>query len=125
METETTFCLIKPESYIFRKTGYIKNALNDSGLRIINHSQIRLSFCDIFGLYPEWLPRVTMSLRFYPLFDVDLFYLEGENSIERMHRLKRNIRKELGGFIFGGYIHAPDNTAEFNRARQIFSKRMV
>ena len=122
---ETTFCLIKPESYIFRKTGYIKTALNSSGLSIVRHSKIRLRFGDIFGLYPEWLPRVTMSLRFYPLFDVDLFYLEGENSIARMHRLKRDIRKKLGGFIFGGYIHAPDNTAEFHRAQQIFSKRMV
>lgn len=123
MTIETTFCLLKPESYIFRKTEQVKLSLKESGLTIVDHWVIRLKYHDIFGLYQDWFPRITMSLRFYPLFDADLFFLEGNQSIKRMHNLKFKIRNELGGFIVGGYIHAPDSTDEFYKSTKIFSKR--
>lgn len=124
MKIETTFCLLKPESYIFRKTKYLEFSLKNSGLTIVDHWVIRLKYHDIFGLYQDWFPRITMSLRFYPLFDVDVFFLEGCQSIKRMNTLKYKIRNELGGFITGGYIHAPDSADEFHTSNKIFSKRI-
>ena len=123
MEVENTFCLLKPEAYIFRKTDYIKNRISASGLAVTENWTIKLKFYDIFKLYQDWFPRITMSLRFYPLFKTELYVLKGTGSINRMNDLKYRIRSELGGFITGGYVHAPDNCDEFHRSMKVLMKR--
>ena len=123
MKAEDTFCLIKPETYIFNKQAYVEHRIKESGLIIVDTWKIKLKFHDIFRLYNNWFPRVTMSLRFYPFFNADLFILRGVDSIRRMHQLKHTIRSELGGFIIGGYLHAPDNLDEFQDNMKVLLER--
>ncbi len=130
METtniQESFCLLKTEAYFLKKKHYIFDRIRASGLNITENWAVRLTFGDIFRLYEGWIARIVSTMRLPPLFDLDMYLLEGPDAIGRMYRLKHQIRFEIWGFQYekGGFLHAPDSTAEAYRHKQIIERRIV
>jgi hypothetical protein len=82
---------------------------------------VRLTCGDIFRLYEGWIARIP------PLFNLDMYIIEGPDAIKRMYRLKHHIRYEIWGFRYkkGGFLHAPDSIEEAWRHKSIIKKRIV
>lgn len=124
---EETFCLLKSEAYVFNKASFIESKVKNSGLTIVDHWQVKLFYRDTFAMYQGLIPRITMSLRFSPFFKLELFFLEGDGAIDRMYRLKHQIREEIWGWRFqkGGFLHAPDSVTEYNEHKAILRQRKI
>ena len=113
--TERTFCLMKLETYLLRKQSYIKRRIEESGLEIVDAFRVRLSYRDLLTIYQTPIPRITMSLRWWPFKKLDIFVLRGIDAIPRMRALKYQIRRELLGVALGGFVHAPNDLAELHK----------
>ncbi|WP_148278067.1 hypothetical protein [Desulfobacula toluolica] len=89
--------------------------------------KVRLTFSDIFRLYDGWIPRIASTMRFPPLFKLDMYILEGANAINRMYSLKHKIRYEIWGWEYkkGGFLHAPDTVEEACRHESIIANRII
>jgi len=124
---QQTFCLLKSESYIFGKDTIIKQRIKESGLKITERWKVRLKFGDIFRLYNGWIPRLASLMRFPPLFKLDMYILEGHDAVNRMYKLKHEIRYEIWGLGFrkGGFLHTPDSIEEARIHKAIISKRII
>ncbi len=124
---QESFCLLKSEAYLFKKAGFIESKIRSSGLNIVDQWSVKLSFWDTFAMYPGWVPRLTMSLRFSPFFKLDMFLLEGDDAIRRMYQLKHQIRQEIWGREFkkGGFLHAPDSVEEDREHKAILYRRKI
>lgn len=118
---ETSFCLLKPETYWFGKKSRIEQYIADSGLTIVAKHQVKLSFKDILNLYPGRMARITMTLRMPYLMQLDLYIIEGPQAISRMHQLKFQIRHKMMGLKMGGFVHAPDSPEELDKHMAILS----
>ncbi len=130
METkrlEETFCLLKSEAYVLRKKTLIERRIQESGLVITQRWKVRLRFSDIFQLYDGWVPRIANVMLFPPLFELDMYLLEGVGAIGRMYNLKHQIRYEIWGWKYkkGGFLHAPDTVEEAYYHKSIIAKRKV
>ncbi len=126
-QLEETFCLLKPEAYILRKKTLIERRIQESGLVITERWKARLTFSDVFQIYDGWAPRIANVILFPPLFELDVYLLEGINAIKRMYNLKHQIRYEIWGWKYekGGFLHAPDTVEEMYHHKSIIAKRKV
>lgn len=124
--SRTSFCLLKSEAYLFNQKDYIESRLRQQGFRITEVWQVKLTVRDFFHIYSGWTARFFSILRTPPLFTLDLFVIEADDAIARMHTLKYQIRKDIAfGFKKGGFLHAPDSVEEAARHRAILMKRIV
>ncbi|MBB1485183.1 hypothetical protein [Oceanospirillum sediminis] len=125
-DSRTSFCLLKSEAYLFNKKAYIESRLLQEGLQVTEIWQVKLTLRDFFQIYDSWAARFFSVLRTPPLFTLDLFIVEGDDAIARMHTLKYQIRQEIAfGLKKGGFLHAPDSVAEARQHRAILLQRVV
>jgi hypothetical protein len=124
---EESFCLLKIEAYLLNKKDYIFKRIKESGLSITEIWSVRLTFGDIFRLYEGWIARTVSLLRVPPLFDLDVYILEGPNAIHCMYNLKHQIRYDIwrAKYKKGGFLHAPDSVDEARRHKRIIERRVV
>lgn len=118
---EVTFFLLKPETYLLDKKSQILTRIAAEGFKIIHSQQIKLTFKDLMRMYRNSKARITMSIRLPHLMYLDLYIVEGNRAIDRMHQLKYQIRKDILGWNIGGFLHAPDSIEEFLAHMDIFS----
>jgi hypothetical protein len=123
MTVENSFCLLKSEAYLFRKAAYIERLIRESGLEIVDVWKVKLTFRDVFRMYPGLMPRITMTLRLLPLLYVDLFIVRGPAAVRRMRELKYQLRREMWGLKAGGFLHTPDNSVECRDHMLIMAER--
>jgi len=112
---DQSFCLFKLETYLLRKQPYIMRRIEESGLEVVDTFRVRIAYRDLLTIYQEPVPRITMSLRWWPFKKLDLYVLEGPDAIDRMRRLKYRIRRELLGVALGGFVHAPNDLTELHK----------
>ena len=130
METQNiqeSFCLLKTEAYLLKKKNYIFKRIRSNGFDITEIWSVRLTFGDIFRLYEGWMARFVSMMRIPPLFNLDMYIIEGPDAIRRMYRLKHQIRYEIWGLRYkkGGFLHAPDSIEEARRHKSIIKRRIV
>ena len=124
---QITFCLLKPEAYLTGKNKFIEKRIIESGFKISERWKVRLALGDVFKLYDRWIPRITSIIRFYPLFKVDMYILEGVDAINSIYNLKHKIRYQIWGWDYkkGGFLHTPDSLEEARTHIEIISNRIV
>ena len=125
-----SFFLLKSEAYLFRRADFIKREVEARGFKIIETWKVRMKFSDIFKIYEGFAPRVATTLRFPPLFELDVCFVKNgvkRDVIDALCELKREIRKELWGlsWLKGGFLHSPDCPEELRKHSQILEKRIV
>ena len=110
----TSFYLLKPETYLFAKKQSIKQRVQAEGFSFIAHYQIKLSFADLMALYPNVMARLTMSLRLPFIMSLDMYLVQKHNAVQELNKLKYEIREHMLGTRFGGFLHTPDSKDELN-----------
>lgn len=121
-QQDTSFYLLKPEAYLLNKEKYIKRQVIVSGLDVVEHHRIKVSFFDLMALYPDFMARLTMTLRLPFLMPLDFYLVRGANAVHRLNKLKYRIREDLLGSKLGGFLHTPDSQQELIKHLNILLK---
>jgi len=115
-----TFIMIKPDcnsNFMMHKD--LKEQLKFNKLNIIDTFEIELGDEDIKYMWPYYSSCLltTFFLQCYLVGEkVNVFIVEGENSVTKVKRIKTGIRKKYGLGFFANCMHAPSDIVE-NRSQ--------
>lgn len=129
MTTSQTFpsrslTLLKPGAYKLGLLERVPREIDRNGLTIINSWRVNLSIGDVMELYNHLHP-ISLAMAFardrFVFATLDVFEVEGADAVEKMLRIKRELRRELGHQdIWSSLLHSPDSDEDYLREREIF-----
>lgn len=115
---EKSFLLFKPSVFDDKKVySYIKNCLVKKKIRIEHEYSITLTPSQMYHLWPRLCDDLLLFYTLKLLYHDPVLVIEvcGENAIEEVSNIKRDVRVMYALGIVRNCVHAPTNDIEYNQ----------
>jgi len=129
MSVEKSLLLIKPDGVLSNACEVARQAVEDSGLQVIEEKRVQITHQMVKQIYPERVNgRFWKEIKSYLVDKESVFILvEGENAIEKVKKLKgktgkSGLRKMYAQNFIHNTFHCPDDVGQFEKEEEILKE---
>lgn len=124
---QNSYIMMKPDAMEVQTIhNYIKKLLETHKLEVTKQAYVKISPQKIAQIWPNTLKdpiRFFLQVLYLGQSDMKILEVKGENAIEIVDLIKKNVRKKYGRDLLVNCLHAPTNEKEYlNDMKYLYSR---